>query len=325
MAITVTDIKTEYGAYYEAGGQNEKDLLGVFKEVSDTEALFPEGIATVGPNQSDKVKKATFETTRVLQPFQKAFTPIGDVTFKPTEIDLFRLKIDTKFTPDDLQYSWLGFLKANNLDRTTWPFVRWIVEKFFVAQHKQDREMNEIFKGVYAAPTAGTAGAVSSAMNGIRKIIRTKYAAGNTGVLALGAIPSAADDFCTYVEDFVKGLPELVKTLGGTIVMSRSLRNLYREGKRAKYNQYWAQAESLDTVTDWENFVVKGVASHTGSDLIWYSPEFNKNRFMVAGENESLFKIGEYTPREVSIFTDYYYGVGFWIDEYLFHNDQDLV
>lgn len=324
MTINIADIITEYGAYYEKGGQNEKDLIKFIKQPTETEDLFPLGLATVGPNASTKVKKATVETDRVLQPYQTAFTPIGNVTFEPREIDLFRLKIDLQTKPDDLHNSWLAFLTSNNLDRATWPFVKYLAMELTTKQHKQDRELNEIFKGVYAAPTTGTAGAVSTAMNGIRKQIRDLYATGDTAVQVLGAPPTDPEDFCDYVEAFVAGIPDLVKIYGGTIAMSKTLADRYREGKRLKYNQQYQQVEQLLTVMYNENFMVKGLASHAGSTMIWFSPNFNKNRFMAASENENIFKIGEYAPRVLSMYTDYWMGVGFWVPQYLYHNDQDL-
>lgn len=322
--IDISEILSEYGSYFEAGGQNMNDLITYFKEALETEQLFPLGIATVGANMSTKVKKASIETSRILQPFQKAWTPIGGITMTPRGIDLFRFKIDVTESPDDLKNSWASFLTSNNLDRATWPFVKWLVYEYLTKQHKQDREMNEIFVGEFVAPTPGTAGAAGTGMDGVRKIIRDNYATGDTGLLALGAPPTDPKDFCTYIENFVKGLPELVKNQGGDIAMNRTLRNRFREGKRLKYNANYAQATDLDCVMDWEQFCIKGVASHTGSNLIWYAPNFNKNRFLVASENEGIFKI-ESQKRMVDMYTDYYIGLGFWVPQYLFHNDQDLV
>jgi hypothetical protein len=47
---------------------------------------------------------------RVVQPFQKAFTPIGTFKFKPNEFSLYKLKIDMQEYPDDLEATYLGFL-----------------------------------------------------------------------------------------------------------------------------------------------------------------------------------------------------------------------
>lgn len=322
----VNQLVAEFGEYFEAAGQNEQDLITHFKQPSETEQLFPLGLATVGPNMSTIVKKSTVETSRILQPFQKDWTPLGGATFKPKSIELFRFKIDIDETPDDLVNSWAGFLTSNNLDRATWPFAKWLAYEYLTNQHKEDRELLEIFQGVFVAPTAGTPGAAGTGMDGIRKQIRNHYATGDSAVIPLGAVPTDEVDFCEYIEQFTAGIPELVRTRSGAseIVMNQTLRDRYKEGKRKKYNLQYGQVNDLTTVMHKENFSVKGVASHAGSDLIWFAPKFNKNRFMVAQENEGIFKV-ESAKRKVNMFTDYFFGVGFWVSQYLYHNDRDLV
>ena len=65
----------------------------------------------------------------------------------------------------------VAFLTGDDIDVKQWPFVRWFIEEYIIPQIHQDYELNEVYKGVYAAPTPGTAGAVSTSMNGIGKTI----------------------------------------------------------------------------------------------------------------------------------------------------------
>ena len=105
--------------------------------------------------------------------------------------------------------------------------------------------------------------------------------------------------------------------------MSQTLRDRYKEGKRKKYNLQYSQATNLTNVMHKENFEVVGLASHAGSPLIWFSPEFNKNRYQIAENNQNIFTV-EASKRKVAVYTDYWIGLGFWIPNYLYHNDQDL-
>ncbi|MCW3125270.1 MAG: hypothetical protein JWO03_928 [Bacteroidetes bacterium] len=318
--LTATAVVAEWGAYFIDEGQSVSDLKTLFKEASETEDIFAQGVTT----NNTTVRKSQVVTTRVLQPFQKAFTQLGGTTFTPKDIPLYRLKIDIQESVDDLHDSWLAYLTSNSLDRKTWPIVRWLAEIYGITQHKHDREMNEVFLGEYAAPTPGTAGAISTSMDGIRKKIRDLHTLGTSIVFATGTIPTDPATFCTYIENAVAAIPELIKALGGTINMNRTLRNRYRAGKRAKYNAAYDQMKGeSDTIMDWEQFSVKGLPSMTGSNMIWYTPDINKNRFYIASENQSIFQI-ESVDRTVKMFTDYYFGLGFWIDQYVFHNDQDL-
>jgi hypothetical protein len=125
------------------------------------------------------------------------------------------------------------------------------------------------------------------------------------------------------VENFVKGIDTIIQELGGVICMNKTLRRLYRQGRREKYNMMYAQVADLDQIADFEQFSVIGLASMAGSDLIWYTPEQNKVKLFIAPENQSLFKV-ETIKRAVSIYTDYWFGVGFQRAEYVYHNDLDL-
>ena len=73
----------------------------------------------------DTIYRATLsQLNRIVQPFQKAFTPIGTTKFTPNQFDLYKLKVDMEETPDDLESSYLGFLAAQpEQDRSNWLFV----------------------------------------------------------------------------------------------------------------------------------------------------------------------------------------------------------
>src|SRR3546814_6502021 len=91
--ITITDVITEWGAVYRAGGEGVKDLLTKLKQRSVTAKYFPTRIT-----EKTVLEKALAEFTRVLQRFQKGWTPIGGTTFTPEKIPLYKLKIDLEET-----------------------------------------------------------------------------------------------------------------------------------------------------------------------------------------------------------------------------------
>src|SRR5207237_4740652 len=137
-----------------------------FYQPSETAAHF-----SVLPTK-DTIYRVSFASlSRVLQSFQKAFTPIGTTTFKPNTIDLYNLKVDAQEYPDDIVDTWLGFLEGDGIDRAAWPFVRWFIEEHLIPKKDEDYELNEAYLGVYAAPTPGTAGAAGTSMKGIKKQI----------------------------------------------------------------------------------------------------------------------------------------------------------
>lgn len=322
MAITVTDIVTEFGAYYlgNENNQNAARILRLPLETDETSELFP---LQLTENQGLE-RRSNVTQDRVLQPFQKDFTNIGTTEFKPMAIPMFRQKIDLEEMPDDLVKSWLAFLTSSNIDRATWPFIKWWLETLIIPGYKRDMEMNEIFAGEWVEPTPGTAGAVSTAMDGIKTIINAAYAGGTLdGLIALGAVPSDEVDFCEYIEAMAAGIPEIYWSEKLTFGMSKVLRNRYRKGRRKKYNLMYAQVTDLDAIEDFETFGIKGLNSHKGSTKIWTSPEWNKVRLVNGIGNMGNFKV-ESVKRKVSVYTDWWTGIGYWIPQLIFTNDVEL-
>lgn len=326
MSITVSDIVSEFGAYYlgNENNQNAARILQLPFQKSETAELFPVQTTT---NQAME-RRAEVTIDRVLQPFQKDFTPISTTAFTPRAIEMFRMKIDLQETPDDLVKSWVGFLaNLNETDRTQWPFIRWWIEKLIMPAHTRDLEKNEIYGGVYAAPTPGTAGASGTALNGIKKIINAFYSGGDLTPISMGATPDPdtddARDFTTYVEEMVAKIPELYWDEKIEFTMSKKLHKFYRKGRELKYNVNYNNVADLDVIKEFDNFSVKGVASMAGSTKIWGTMDWNKVRLVNGIGNINNFQV-EKVDRKVKVYTDYFMGVGFWVPEVLFTNDVEL-
>jgi hypothetical protein len=286
-------------------------------EKSETEMQFQRRVT-----ENTVLRKATAEQTRVLQAFQKAFTPLGTTTFKPRPIQLYRLKIDCQETPDDLVESWLGFLTDNKLDRKTWPFIRWWIEKLIIPQSQEDWEMQEIYKGVFSEPTPNVANAAGANVNGIKKQINDWIDDGDITPIVTGALSEDPETFVDQVEDFYKSIPKKYQTNVKSICISRDNKTKFKEGMRAKYNVNWNQVGDLVKLIDYD-VMVKGLASMDGSDKLIATFPFNMAAGIKAPENENVFQV-ENVDRTVKIYTDFWKGIGFWVPEWIFTNDQDL-
>jgi hypothetical protein len=330
MAINVADVITQFGAFYKPGSDNQRNLRNMLYASKETSMYFQDR-----PTEDTIWRGTLASMNRVVQPFQKAYTPIGTITFKPNQFDLFKLKIDLQETPDDLEATYLGFLAALPVvERASWPFVRWFLENHVMPKKNEDLELNEYYKGVYAAPTPGTAGAVSTAMNGVRRVIRAYNTAGRTnlgtGAIATGA-PNADDAvFVGQIEAFVESIPELFRGKIDYIFMSKSLVTKYRRGKRAKYGslQNYLTGTGVDnllTIEDYPTIQVKGLLSQSASNLIWTSIPENRIRPVKKGALENTMLVKEFAPRTVSAYTDWWEALNFEVPEFIFHNDQDLV
>lgn len=317
--ITATDIVAEWGAIYRAEGQSVKDLLTKLTQRSVTASYFPTRIT-----EKTVMEKAIAEFARVLQRFQKGWTPIGGTTFTPSKIPLYKLKIDLEETPDDLEESWLGFLADNDLKRDKWPFIKWYLMNALI-QAEQDLELNEIYKGVVGNITPGTANAAGTSLQGIKKQINLMDAAGEGKKITLGAVPTVGKELVEYVDDLIGGAGRLLTNELDYIFMEEDNHDLFRDGMREKYNTNYEQvADSKITKLRNHNIQVVGLPSMVGSSKIWTTPKWNRQGGFKKPGNEKIFEV-ERVDRKVKAYTDYYKGYGFWIPQYTVYNDVELV
>lgn len=318
MSIVISDVITQYGAYYLDHGQSVQDLFKKLYRPSVTAAYFQ-----ARPTKDTVYRVGSSDLDRVLQPFQKAFTPIGTLTFLANPIDLFNLKIDKQEYPDDIVDSWLAFLEGDGIDRAQWPFVRWMLEVHIFTKAQEDYELNEAYAGVYAAPTPGTAGAAGTAMNGIKKVL-TDYGA-RVNTITMGAIPVADIDFCTYVEDYVKAHGKEYRKRIDYVFMNEDLQFRYKEGKRQKYNLQYAQVGDLETVFHFPNAKVAGLPSMAGSNKLWSTLPTNRVRPIrkqPASTGSAQTMVKEFSARAISIYTDWWEVLGFLHPESVYKSDQ---
>ncbi|MEP7375529.1 MAG: hypothetical protein ABI675_19445 [Chitinophagaceae bacterium] len=327
MAIDVADVITDFGAYYKPGSDNQKNLRTMIYKPGRTASYFQ-----LRPTEDTIWRGTLASLNRIVQPFQKTFSPISTTKFTPNHFDLFKLKIDLQETPDDLEATYLGFLAAlPEADRAQWPFVIWWLSNLIPPAKERDLELNEYFAGVYLAPPVpGTAGAVSTAMNGIRKVIRGYNTAGRlnlgNGPFALGAFPGADADFCTYIETFVESIPSEIRPFIKEVFMDTDSATRYKRGKRDKYklNINYMEGSGLQTVEDYPSVSVVGLDSHLGSQLIWTSFAENRIRPVKKIGLKDTMKVQQFAPRVVSAYTDWWEALNFEVPEFVFCNDQDL-
>jgi hypothetical protein len=317
-AIVIADIIAEFGAYYRPGGQGMKNLIKKFLQKSITEGYFPRRIT-----EATIMEQALVSFQRVLQRFQKQWSPTGGATFTPTKIPLFGLKIDEEFYPDEIEESWLGFLADNNLDRKEWPIVRFMVEGA-LDKAQEDLEVFEIYKGVLGTITPGVANPAGTSMDGIRKQINSFITAGDIVPVTLGAIPTDAADFVSYVEELINSTPRLLRNNLDYVFMNEDNADLFRDGMTAKYNvNYLAIEDAQLTKMRHNNIRVVGLPSMAGDDKVWATPKFNRQGGIKKPGNENIMRV-ENVDRLVKIYTDYYKGFGFWNPEWVVTNDLEL-
>jgi hypothetical protein len=327
--LTIEAILEEYGRYYIAGGQNVARLIQRAFISAQTESLFG-SIVT----DDTQYRMAKTELGRILQAFQTGWTPVGELVATPVVLSQFPMKVDLELTPDQIEASWLGFLADSNLDRTKWPVIRWLIESHILPQIQEDYELNEVYLGKFVAPTKGVPSAPGTAMDGIRTIINNGVSAGRITPITLGAIPLDPQAFCDYVEAFARGFDIRYKGRPMPICMNPTLAERYARGRQAKYGRdsNYTAAKPLiagngDTLTpipvEFTNHYVLGLNSMGTSSKLWATPDDNRKKLTKKSVNEKMVRVTE-SKREVAIYTDYYKGVGFPLQQAVFTNDLDF-
>ena len=314
--ITPTDVIAEFGSYYIDEGQNKESLL--------IRPFFPFGTRdafTNIPTNATQIRWSDVEVGKILQPFQKTYTPKGSVVFKPVKIDLHPVKIDEKFIPQDLVYSWLGFLTSNKTDRTTWPFTRWVIDVWLLNQLWEDMELDLVYNGDQQPVVDGVPGEPGHVCDGVKKIINDNIA--SMTQIGTGALAASGKDFVTQMEEFVKQLPKRYWKKPMNLNLNPDREILFVEGMQEKYNMHYNQVADTMSIRNFSNIKVKGRQSMDGSDKIWMTPIQNAVFAVKGFENANGFEV-EKIDRNVKIWTDFHVGIGFLQNDLVFTNDVDM-
>lgn len=314
MAITTTAIVQEYGAYYIDAGQNKKRILNMLSQGSEI-------VKYATPIKTDdtifRLANATFHS--LVQPFQKTFTQKGGVDIVPNEIRQYRFKLDDEFMPDEFYATWLGFLTAQQVDRKEWPFVKWLIEVYYKTQIDQDMELNEYYKGVYATPLAGVAGANGTGMNGVQHLLRAGVEQGTINSIDIGTLN--ASNIFDQIEEFTDEISEVYQGVKMNVFMSRHWLKKYLQDKRVQGFYQKFSEKDIDSGIDFTPLNVIGLASMVGTEDIFCTPAQNFLHVAPATITKNSFKFEE-AKRAVAVMADWAEGLGFGINQAVWTNIQ---
>lgn len=310
MSLDASQIVTDFGNYYINEGQNMTRLTSALREKAETPTYARPIII-----ENDVYRSANAALSEIVQGFQKGFTAKGDVTFTPNEIPLRNIKIDLSIYPDDLKGNWLGFLTSlDDQERKNWPIVRYLAEKHVAERIPHDLETKAYFKGVYAAPTPGTATAASAVMDGLKAIITTGLA-GNMNTVTLTDAVTEANAF-DRVEEFVDGLSELTeKGIKAKAYMSKKIVKWYLRDKRNTHGQD-VNYDGSSVVVDFTDVQIVGLASMANENMMWATPDENFV-YLRKVNGMSAPKVEE-AKREVFLMLDWWEAIGFDYDELVY-------
>ncbi len=315
--MTITEIISAYGAYYEKSKQNKARVRKLL-----TQGIVTPQICTGIKTDDTIYRMAKLALTSVVQPFQQDWTPQDVSAFTPNELRLYHFKVDEDIQPDAIEDTWLSFLADNSVLRKDWPLVRWLIEVGYIPQINQDMELHEYGKGEYVAPAAGVAGAVGTGMNGLIKLLQVGVDGGTINSINLGALQTAT--IFDQVEAFIDGISQIYQGVAMDVCMSQSWRKAYLRDKRANGFYQIASEKGIDESIDFTPQKVKGLPSLNGTDTIFATPKSNLIHLTKKSANKTRFSIEE-SKRTVSFLSDWWEGLGFGIDAAVWTNIQETV
>lgn len=308
--MEIADIKSEYGAYYENSGQNRNRIRQLLLQPSVT----PSYMTPIKTNDTI-YKMAQSTLSSVVQGFQKAWTPKGDVEFSPNRLEVFNLKVDLEEYPDDLEATWLGFLASDNVNRKDWPFVRWLIEAHLIPKIKEEMELYEYGLGEHADPTPDTPSDAGTNLNGLKTLIQEGVDASDkpmNHVSGIGELDTAT--IFDQVEEFVDKISRVYQNKKMNVFLPYEFHRAYLRDKRSQGFYNLSGDQQIDDRIDFTPQKAVGLPSLAGETFMFATPKENMFHLTKKGANMTKFKIEE-AKRQVFLMADWWEGIGFGINE----------
>lgn len=276
----------------------------------------------------DLISSTTLEMDDVIQPYQWEFTPNNNETFEGIDFPLEDLKMDLKWTQDDLDefhktwyHEWrqLGDAMVNK------NFFAYLYQQEIIP--KVTEEINNLdMNGARVDPTPGVAGSMLESMDGLKTVIQDAIAGSVITPITTGAL--TASDAVDKMELFVDGLPAKYQKNGGTILCSTSNQTNYARNYRDNYGSAVGSAENKNPENKIDGFpiYVKGVTSLEGSDMLIFIPDRVKSFYI--GKKTGMTNLlpqlrWQEDERILKGLGEFYRCVGYTNPFNLFVNDQD--
>jgi len=304
--MDVSEIVTAYGAYYEKSAQNKNRILGML-----TQGLVTPGICTPVKTDDTVYKLAQLTIQKIVQSFQKGWTPKHATAFTPNELKLYHFKVDEDIWPDDIEATWLGFLSSDSVSRSDWPLIKYLIEhpdQGYLTKINSDMELEEYGHGVYVEPTPGTPGDTGKSMNGLIHQLQTGVNAETINSVDIEALDKLT--IFDQVELFVDGIADVYQHVKMDVCMSPTWAKAYFRDKRSNGFYDYKSSRDINAEIDFTPQQVKALPSLSGSDVIFATPKPNLLHLTKKSKNKTNIKIEEYR-RNVSFFCDWWEGVGF--------------
>lgn len=305
--IDITALAASLGAYHR---QRSKELYSTMMQ-RDHELKIFKTIAGV----KDEYVVTETQLTEMIQAYQKAWTPKGDVKFIPNILKTRRVKVDTELNPVDLEKTWEGERIDGSLPEGQELLEGYIFGEITKRIRKDIRKV--LINGQFVAPTPGTAGAAINSFDGIL----TQYLA----LLTLNYIdnvvhtgPLTKSNIREQVEETYDSVDEDFKEEDLIMLIGADKLRWYKRDYRSEFGantDYAAPGHEMEAATiDGTNTKMIPIPAMNGKDqLIITTPDNIKRLIDGTGEDNDFNLRFQVNRRVIEVLGDFKMGTGFLI------------
>jgi hypothetical protein len=307
MAFDITDLVASLGAYHRT---YEQQLYSKLLAKDYSQKYF----RTI-PGVKDQYIADEFLLTEILQPFQKQWTPKGDASFSPEILTAYRIKIDMEFDPVDLEKTWEGKRIDGSLPEGQELLESYIFDQIFI-KVKKEIEFSVAFKGIYAAPVAGTPSAATASANGLLKILADAITAAKVTPVATGAVTeaNARESFEMVFDAIDPDFQDQPLIALASPQLVRSYKRDYRTEFGHNMDYTAMKKEDQGPMIDGTNCTLTPIPGMAGSGRIIITTPDNLLRVIDGTEEDSSLNLRfQVFKREIDMLGDFKMGWGFGI------------
>lgn len=309
--IEVADIKAELGPYLSQG--NNLDVLQELYQGFTTSKYLNWKRAVT------EYKAVESEATdHVIQQFKKEWSPRGGAKFISLKIKNYRHKVDFAINPAEVGESWLFHLYDESLTPDQMPITRYIIDKVLLPKIGEDMEF---ITG--KAKFVENSDKTEETMNGIEtQLVEAKKTLDkhiNFFKTDKNLLEATDAEVLAVIDDFVASIAPLYKSKQMPVFMSA---DVYLKYKRA-YKAKWGEKSGTEKVNfgedrvDFSNCYLQTLDCLHGSPIVFSTPPQNFVGLRHKNPPQFITDIQKH-DREVRIYIEFWYGIGFLLGEAVF-------
>lgn len=310
--IEVDAVKQELGPYLSQG--NNLDVLQeLYQSFTTAKHLNWKRAVT-------EYKAVISEAmSNVVQQFKKEWSEKGGAKFRPLTIKNYRHKVDYSIDPAEVGESWLFHLYDESLTPDQMPITRYIIDKVLIPKIAEDVELVMTGKAKFVEGSDKT----EETMNGIEtQLVEAKKSLDkninffNTDVNLLEATDEKVVE---VIDEFVADKAPIYDGVKMPVFLAREIYLKYKRG----YKKKWGLGSGTENTNfgedrvDFSNSYLQVLDCLHGSPIVFSTPPQNFIGLRHKNPPQFIADIQKH-DREVRIYIEFWYGVGFLLGEAVF-------